>query len=257
MRSELTFFNFSVSLFRLETLKFEKDLDLSKIDLNLKLNPENPFPLLAEDSHSYQEAQEYSVLVDAWLGFNTEEIEKTLLRKARTPENADSEVQAWIGLPVQAMQTPYTEIRTILSVLNPQPHQSIIDLGCGYGRMAHVLGRHHPEVHFIGYELINERVLEGMRILQKFNYPRVSLKTQDLSDPEFIPKSADCYFIFDFGSRLAIEKTLEDLKVIAQKKNIRVIARGRGTRHWIYQGHPWLYAINEPTVFDHFTIFRS
>jgi SAM-dependent methyltransferase len=220
------------------------------------LDPENPFPLLIKGSNSYQETQEHSVLVDAWLGFNTEEIENALL-KNQASKNAGSNEQAWIGLPVQAMQTPYTEIRTILNILNPQPNESVIDLGCGYGRMAHVLGRHYPEVHFVGYELVDERLQEGKRILQKFNYPYVSLKTQDLADPEFIPKSADFYFIFDFGSRPAIEKTLEDLRLIAQKKSITVVARGRGIRHWIYHGHPWLYAINEPQTFDHFTIFRS
>jgi SAM-dependent methyltransferase len=224
--------------------------------LGLKFDVENPFPLLTEGAYSYQEAQEHSVLVDAWLGLTTEEIEKALL-KNQPAKKADCDVQAWIGLPVQAMQTPYTEIRTILSLLSPQPNETIIDLGCGYGRMAYVLGRHFPEVHFIGYELVDERVQEGQRILMKFNHPRVILKTQDLFAPEFTPKTADYYFIFDFGSRSAIEKTLEDLKVIARIKPLVVIARGRGVHHWIYQGHPWLYAINEPKVFDHFTIFRS
>jgi hypothetical protein len=229
---------------------------LSKINLKQKFNPENPFSLLMGSSISYHEAQEHSILVDIWLGFNTEEIEKTLF-KNHTLQKEHPPVQAWIGLPVQAMQTPYTEIHTILNILNPQPHESVIDLGCGYGRMAHVLGRHFPQVHFTGYELIFERVQEGNRILQKFNYPFVNLETQDLSSPDFTPRLADYYFIFDFGSRSAIAKTLEDLKIIALERSITVVARGRGIRHWIYQDHPWLYAINEPKAFEHFTIFRS
>lgn len=221
-----------------------------------ELNIEDPFPHLEENSISYRETQEHSVLADFWLGFNTEEIEKKLLKNSSL-KNKQPFAQAWLGLSVQALQTPYTEIRFLLEILKPKPQEIVSDLGCGYGRMAHVIGRHFPQVHFIGYELINERVLEGKRILQKFNYPLVTLETLDLSSPEFIPKAADYYFIFDFGSRPAIEKTLEDLKTIARKKTITVIARGRGTRHWIYQGHPWLYAVNEPQVFPHFTIFRS
>ncbi|MGZ3744064.1 MAG: class I SAM-dependent methyltransferase [Pseudobdellovibrionaceae bacterium] len=228
----------------------------SNLESNLKLNLENPFPLLAEGSISYRKAQEHSALVDIWLGFNTEEIEKKLL-KSQPPAQEDAPVQAWIGLPVQAMQTPYTEIRSILNILNPQPQEFIIDLGCAYGRMAHVLGRHFPHVQFLGYELVDERVQEGNRVLQKFNYPSVILETRDLATPGFTPRSANHYFIFDFGSQPAVEKTLEDLRNLARKKNISVIARGRGIRHWIYQGHPWLYAMNEPQTFEHFTIFRS
>lgn len=215
----------------------------------------DPFPQLMKDSHSYTEAQEHSILVDAYLGFETDTIEAQLLTEWG-PKTLASNVQAWVGLPVQAMQTPYTEIREILGLLTLQNNSTIVDLGCAYGRMAHVVGRHYPEVHFIGYELIADRVLEGNRVLAKFNYPHCRLETADLSDSEFAPPLAEYYFIFDFGSRPAIEKILEDLKKISLQKNITVVARGRGIRNWIYQGHPWLYAVNEPLVTEHFSIFR-
>jgi len=215
----------------------------------------DPFPQLPEASHSYTEAQAHSVLVDEYLGFRTEEIE-TKLQQEWGPKTLASDVQAWVGLPVQAMQTPYTEIRQILDLLLPVKESTIVDLGCAYGRMAHVVGRHFPDVNFIGYELVPERVSEGNRVLSKFHHPRCVLETADLSEAHFVPPVAEYYFIFDFGSRSAIEKILEDLKKIALQKSITVVARGRGIRHWIYQGHPWLFAIHEPRVFDHFSIFR-
>ncbi|WP_413288607.1 SAM-dependent methyltransferase [Bdellovibrio sp. HCB337] len=216
----------------------------------------DPFPLLAPQTHTYKDAQEHSAQVDHHLGFYFQTIEENLI--ADNPyRKSDEAVQTWQGLPVQAMQTPYTEIRYMLSLLNPKPGQTVIDLGCAYGRMAFVMGRHYPDVNFIGYELVQERVLEAQRILSHFSYPRVRVETKDLSSADFTPPLADYYFIFDFGSPAAIEKNLNDLRVLAQTKPITVIARGRGIRHQIYQSHPWLAAINTPEVYDHFTFFRS
>jgi SAM-dependent methyltransferase len=228
---------------------------LSKIEFN----PDGPFPLISDDEHTYQEAQEHSVVVDEWLGFKTAEVEQALLKSQSYNVQADENIPVnfWRGLPVQALQTPYTEIRFILELLKPQDGQHIVDLGCGYGRMAFVVGKHYPGVKFTGYELVAERVDEGNRILEKFDYPLSAIKTQDLTDPQFVPVLADCYFIFDFGSAPAVDKTLEDLKRIAKKQSIQVVARGRYIRHRIFQSHPWLSEINEPQVFDHFTIFQS
>jgi len=214
------------------------------------------FPLLDPSSHTYKEAQEHSAQVDQHLGFHFLGIEEQLL-KNQSYLKTEEAVQTWAGLPVQAMQTPYSEIHQILSLLNPKSQDTVIDLGCSYGRMAHVIGAHYPLVNFIGYELVKERVEEGNRVLSNFDYPRVRLETCDLSSQDFTPPVAEYYFIFDFGSRVAIEKTLEDLRGIARGKEIVVVARGRGIRHQIYQGHPWLCQIKTPEVYDHFTVFRS
>lgn len=222
----------------------------------IPFDPERPFPLLDPQSHTYQDAQAHSAQVDHHLGFQFEPIEENLLH-SKDYQKKDEIVQAWQGLPVQAMQTPYTEIRYLLSRLPLQERQTVIDLGCGYGRMAHVIGKHYPEVNFIGYELVYERVMEGQRILSQHPYTQVQLQTCDLSEPAFAPAIADYYFIFDFGSKSAIEKTLGDLQQIARQKPITVIARGRGIRHQIYQNHPWLCQMQTPEVYDHFTIFRS
>ncbi|MBO9665473.1 MAG: methyltransferase [Bdellovibrio sp.] len=225
----------------------------------IPFDPTGPFPLISDEEHTYQEAQEHSVVIDEWLGFRTAEIETALLKSKNYDIQADQTIPVnfWRGLPVQALQTPYTEIRSILKLLDPKADETVVDLGCGYGRMGFVLGLHYPQVNFVGYELVDERVREGNRVLERFNYPRAKIKTQDLTDPEFKPVLAQYYFIFDFGSAPAIDKTLEDLKWIAKNQSIRVVARGRYIRHRIYQTHPWLSSINEPQVFDHFTIFTS
>ncbi|HWU42161.1 MAG TPA: class I SAM-dependent methyltransferase, partial [Bdellovibrio sp.] len=184
---------------------------------SIKFDPQNPYPLVTYEEHSYQEAQEHSVLVDQWLGFQTEQVEAQLLKSSNYKTQADQDipVQFWRGLPVQALQTPYCEIHWILTLLNPKENETVVDLGCGYGRMAFVLGQHFPKVNFVGYELVSERVAEGNRVLQHFPFPRAQILTQDLTDPNFKPLTAEYYFIFDFGSAPAVDKTLEDLKSIA------------------------------------------
>lgn len=219
-------------------------------------DPGDPFPLLDPRTHTYRDAQAHSTQVDRHLGFHFQNIEEALV-KQDPYQKQDEAVQTWRGLPVQAMQTPYTEIRYLLSLLNPIPGQSISDLGCAYGRMAFVIGRHYPEVSFTGFELVQERVREGQRVLAQFPFPKVHLEAADLSSAGFQPPISDFYFIFDFGSKSAIDKSLNDLRGIARRQPVTVIARGRGIRHEIYQSHPWLSAINTPEVHDHFTIFRS
>jgi hypothetical protein len=222
----------------------------------LEFESTNPFPLLDPTSHTYHEAQAHSALADQWLGLQAQPIEELLL-KNQSYEHGYSTVQFWRGLSLQAMQTPYTEIRHILSLLDLQNGHHVVDLGCSYGRMGHVIGRHYPEVSFTGYELVAERVQEGNRVLARFHYPRVAIETKDLSSAVFLPPDAEFYFIFDFGSASAIEKTLQDLRRIAQRKPITLVGRGRGIRHQIYQSHPWLCQIKTPQVHGNFTIFYS
>jgi hypothetical protein len=220
----------------------------------LLFDANDPYPLLPADSHSYAEAQLHSAEVDAWLGLKTAMIEAMLVRENAT--SMDSQ-QRWIGLPTQTLLTPYTEIRTLLQKLNPRPRETIVDLGAGYGRMGFVIGRHFPEVRFIGYELVEERVNEGVRCLAPFEFSNVQLRVADLKAAEFRPEPAEFYFLYDFGSRDSIEKTLQDLRLIARAHKITVVGRGRASRDCIERQHPWLSQIIRPEHHAHFSIYHS
>ena len=136
----------------------------------IAFDPQNPFPLIALDQYSYQEAKEHASLADEWIGFKMDPIEDLLIQK-KNPVDPDSiPTQTWAGLSVQAFQTPYIEIRSILDLLHLQAHESVIDLGCAYGRMAHVMGFYYPENFFRGYEFSFERVVEARRCLNLFSY---------------------------------------------------------------------------------------
>ena len=219
----------------------------------LHFDPQNPYPLLLPGVASYSEDQAHAAAVDHWLGLETGRIEAELAGHARRADQ-----QLWIGLPVQAMLTPYTEFRAILDRLGPLPGQIIVDLGAGYGRMGFVIARHHPEVRFMGYEYVSERVRAGQDRLAASGAPgEIRLIEADLAAPDFSPVAADFYFLYDYGTGDAIEKTLEDLRRIALTRPITVVGRGRASRDRIERGQPWLSQVHPPEHCGHYSIYRS
>lgn len=214
---------------------------------------QNPFPLLPLTDYAYHEAQAHAALVDDWLGFECLEVENQI---RSLPKNA-GEHQNWEHLSLQAFQTPYCEIHNILDLLQLQPGQHIVDLGCAYARMAFVLHRHYPQCGFTGFELEALRVQEAQRVFFHHTGKNLTAFAQDLSAADFAPPQADIYFIFDFGNQRAVEKTLNDLKDLARRQSITVVARGKLSRFCIHKDHPWLTAIQEPQHFAHFSIYQS
>jgi hypothetical protein len=218
----------------------------------LIFDPENPFPLMSEESHSYAEAKRHSSEVDAWVGLDTAKVESVIGGR-----ELGQDQNHWIGLAPEILMTPYTELRAMLSRLNLSGGETMVDLGAGYGRMGFIIGRHYPDSRFIGYEVIGERVEESVRCLRRFGFPNVEMLTQDLFHPDFKPVSAEYYFLYDYGSRAAIGKTLEDLREIAGERSITVIGRGRAVRDAIERRHPWLSQVRPPEHYAHYSIYRS
>lgn len=201
-----------------------------------------------EDSYSYSEAQAHAERVDQWLGLQTNRIEEALIEtgcNARAPNSQKDHQNLWIGLATQSLLTPYVEIRTLLHFLKPKPFEAIVDLGAAYGRMGIVVGHHYPDVNFIGYEFVGERLRESQRLLKKLRYPNVKMEHADLSSPGFLPARADYYFLYDYGKPAAIEKTLHDLRRIAETKPITVIARGPTCPATIATRHKWLSKLDK------------
>jgi hypothetical protein len=215
-------------------------------------NSLDPYPLR---SLSYSEAQRHSLLVDNWLGLRAPEIETTLALEKGGPKSRDQEW--WIGLSTHALLTPYTELRKMLSLLSPVPGNQVVDLGAGYGRMGFVLARHYPEVSFIGYEIVEERVAEARRCFENHGCQNSKMLHEDLSAIDFQLTTANFYFIYDYGSRVAITKTINDLREIARTRSITVIGRGRLSRDLIEQENPWLSQVNLPEHHGNFSIYRS
>ena len=228
----------------------------------LKFNRRDPFPLLRHGDKSNTDARirAHSDQVDAFLGLQIEKVEKKLrIHGCRMEASIAHEKpqELWIGLAAKRFLTPYSEIRTILSLLDPKQGCSIVDLGSAYGRMGFVIAKHYPKVKFIGYEYVGERVKESRKCLKLLRHPLIKIKHADLSSMEFQPVVADYYFIYDYGTEEAIKKTLVDLKKIARERPITVVARGRESRDAIEEHHPWLNKRKTPKRHIHFSIYRS
>lgn len=217
---------------------------------NCPFSQDDPYPLLAMTDCTYREAQIHAAEVDAWLKLNTFGIEATL-------EKTNSDQELWIGLKPEALLTPYIEFRQMLERLNPKSGDTIIDFGAGYGRMGFVIGAHYPEVNFIGYEIVPERVNEGQRCLRAQGYASAQLLCANIDTADFEFPAAKTYFIYDFSHRAAIDRLLAKLQQIARRRSITVVARGRSSRDAIDHGAPWLSQVRPPEHFQNFSIYRS
>lgn len=226
-----------------------------------KLDPR----LFNSDHSSYEEARSHAQLLDQQLGFEVEGIENALLELARSSSPQGSHKtwgqeihdgnQTWVGLSHQTLQTPYLELKQICDLLKPQPGSTIVDLGAGYGRLGLVLAACYPEVNFLGYEYVKERVIEGKRILEKFDCHQAQLFVQDLTSDDFTLPAAEYYFLYDYGTLAHIRKTMQQLELMGEKKNFKLIGRGKGTRSLIQYEHPWLSQVYEPIHQEHFSIY--
>lgn len=229
-----------------------------------RFNPAQPFPLLPYDKIVVSEVQAHAAQVDAWLGLDIAKVEQALVEQGcrlRAPGASGEHQELWFGLAAQSLLTPYSEIREILTRLSPKPGETVVDLGAAYGRMGFVIARHFPGVSFIGYEYVGERVRESAKALARFAGPpessRVRMEHADLSSPAFSPAAADYYFIYDYGTSKAIEKTLYDLRRIARSREITIIGRGRRCREAIENRHPWLINANPGEPAGRVTLYRS
>ncbi len=221
--------------------------------------PSDPFPLINLERHTLAELKTHAAAVDAWLGLRTDLIERELASygsRARAPRSCGEHQQLWFGLDVQALMTPYCEIRALLERLQPRAGECIVDMGAAYGRMAFVVERHFREVEFVGYEYVGERVHEARRTFSLHRLKRSRIEHVDLASPDFSLAEAQIYFIYDYGSPKAIEKSLHDLRRLAGRmagsesgrdsgrefggRPLTVVGRGRHCRYLIAQRHPWL-----------------
>lgn len=220
---------------------------------------ENPFPLLAHDAFTLQEAQDHAAEVDRWLGLEIASCEERArgnqaygMSAPRARENY------WLNLPSKTLLTPYLELRRMVEDLHLPAGAALVDLGAGYGRLGFLLGHQYVNLSYIGFEIVAERVAEVQRCAERSGIgSRVQHHFADVSSDDFALPAADAFFIYDFGSREAIAKVLSKLKRLAQTRAIAVVARGGSSRSAIEREHPWLSEIVAPKHFKNYSIYFS
>jgi len=205
--------------------------------------------------------------VDKILGFRVKYIEEMLVAEARGFEPDGSHdtwgpklhegVQTWVGLELQTLQTPYSEITRILQLLKIKPYQHIIDLGAAYGRMGVVIGGMYIKNLFTGFEYVKARVDEGNRVYKELGMTRSQLFTQDLFAADFELPEADIYFIYDYGQVEHIDHTLRQIAAVSQKRPVKLVVRGKFTKRIIQDFHPWLDLKYEGKLEELFSIYTA
>jgi hypothetical protein len=229
----------------------------------MKFEARNPFPLT--DTFSKSEALLHAEEADSWLGLRVREVEALLASRGSSrpaPSSSGAHQQLWFGLAPRDLQTPYFELRVILHLLiSPTAKNfSVVDLGAAYGRMGFVIARHFQRVTFTGYEYVGERVAESRQAIARFGASpeRIRMEHADLTSLSFQMPTADLYFIYDYGTPAAIEKTLHDLRKVTRGRDVNVVARGRVCRYAIESRHAsWLTKLNPLAPESAFTIYSA
>lgn len=211
--------------------------------------------------------RQHANMVDKILGFRLRYIEEMLIAEARGFEPDGSHetwgpklhagVQTWVGLDLQTLQTPYSEIYRILQLLKLKPYQHVVDLGAAYGRMGVVMGGLYLKSFFTGFEYVKSRVDEGNRVYRELGFDKCKLMAQDLFDKNFELPEADVYFIYDYGQVEHIDHTLKQIEAVAYKRPVKVVVRGKFTRQIISDRHPWLDLKYEGKLEELFSIYTA
>jgi hypothetical protein len=211
--------------------------------------------ILSVRPSSYANAKQLSELIDGKLGYQMSQVEE-LISNGKC-EFDIREKQLWIGLDIQSLQTPYSEIIEMIDLLKPKRGDFWVDLGAGYGRMGVVLSLICDEVQFYGYELEKLRVEEADRIYSLLNLQNAQMYCVDVAAADFELPDADLFFAYDFGSKADVDIVLEKLKEKSKYRSINVIARGRDIKNWIMMEHPWLSEVNSPIHRENWSLFVS
>lgn len=218
-------------------------------------------------SDHYSGEQVLSRSIDRDMGFNVEIIEEMLISQANSISTSTNQRtmgplihdghQTWVGLNVDQLQTPYQELELLLVHLKLAPETRVCDLGAGYGRLGLVMRAKLLEGEFVGYEYVEERVCEGNRIFLDFGLNKIRLIKQDISDVNFMLPDCDVFFIYDFGHKEQMQMVLEKLRILAKRKTITVVARGRGIRSLIQAKEAWLTQVTGPQHFERYSIYTT
>lgn len=211
--------------------------------------------------------RQHALMLDKILGFRVKYIEEMLVAEARGFEPDGSHeswgptmhngVQTWVGLELQTLQTPYSEILRILQLLKLRPYQHVVDLGAAYGRMGIVIGGLFIKNSFTGYEFVRARVDEGNRVYRELGMNRSKLLEANLAASDFEFPEADVYFIYDYGQVEHIDRTLRQIRAVSEKRPVKIVVRGKFTKRIIEDRHEWMNLTYEGKLEELFSIYQA
>lgn len=215
---------------------------------------------MAQSTKQLLEKNYPSESIDESLGFSVPKIEKELLIEVghfkSVSKNKVYTSETWIGLEPEMLQTPYWEILEFYKILSQFNPHSFVDLGAGYSRLGVVLNLLQEDFHYTGYELVQKRVEESIRVFKANNFKNYEISQKDLMKDLNIP-DADVYFIYDFSSP---KEQVEILNLFSKKMyrdKFFLVARGHGIRSLIQNKYKEFYACHGVIHKDNYSIYSS
>lgn len=197
--------------------------------------------------------------LDQLLEINCFEIEKGLKDKFGHYHERGrfNQPQLWYGLGDQLLQTPYSEIYEFCSILKDENIKSIIDFGSGYGRVGIVASTFFPQLNFLGYEMVSERVAESLKLFERFKLNSFRVLNNDITDNSFFVETSDIYFIYDFSEPEHITELLKKIELSQENQNYFIVARGKAVRSIIQYKFKYLHQLYSPYHSENFSIYSS
>src|SRR5690606_7300103 len=131
-----------------------------------------------------------------------------------------------------------TEISSFLGYFQKHNPKTIVDLGAGYGRVGIVMNAIFPEANFIGYEILDLRLLEARRMFDLLELKNCEMRSQNILEKDFEIPKADVYFIYDFSDPHDLKVILKRLSAKLRKERFFIVAKGEGVRSLIQLKFP-------------------
>lgn len=209
--------------------------------------------------------QTHAKMVDTILGFHIPKVERNLemrhgnYDKVHNQRRRDDyqEHHTWIGLKPQVLLTPYSDFVDILQHLPLNKMERIVDFGAAYGRLGIVMASVASHIQFVGYEIVEKRIDEGMRLYQRLELDRANIYLQDITSDDFSIPLADAYFVYDFGEQNDLKILLNKLLKVAESRPICLIARGEFMRQLIDTRYPSFRNSVTPIQGKFWTIYQT
>lgn len=215
---------------------------------------------MAQSIKKLLENKDSSERIDDILGFRISEIEKELLLELGHFKSLSKKKvytsETWIGLEPQMLQTPYWEILEFYQILAKFNPYSFVDLGAGYSRLGVVLNLLQDDFQYTGYELVDKRVQESIRVFKANNFKNYEISQKDILKDISIP-DADVYFIYDFSSPKEQTEILDLFSKKMYKDKFFLVARGHGIRSIIQNKYKEFYACHGVIHKENYSIYSS
>lgn len=155
------------------------------------------------------------------------------------------------------VQSSYNTIIMALNFLRLPQNARLTDLGSGYGRVGLVITLLRPDIKFIGYEFVSNRVDLANSAVKKLGIEKQLFYHQDLSSPEFKIPDAEVYYLFDPFTQETYTHVIAQLNQVAAQRKIMIVTKGNAREQFTAINEKKNWSAPQVLNYANFCLFRS